>query len=93
MPRYFTESICGRWIFSWTGGHVSFFKMKVTLTDLVSFAFIRHFLSHNWISRKCNCNLCEAIAGFSCAVRTTVSLANVAVVLSSVVARSAVYRR
>jgi len=26
-------------------GHVSFFKVKVTWTDLVSFAFIRHFLA------------------------------------------------
>jgi len=67
--------------------------VKVTGANLVSFASIRHFFSHNWMSRKCNCNLCEAIAGFSCAVRTRVSSAKVAVVLSSVVGRSAVYRR
>ena len=78
----------------WRGSeHESFFKVMVTWTDLVSFNFISHFLSHDWISRKCNGNLWEVIAGFSGAIRTTVSSAKVAVVLSAVVGRWAGYRR
>jgi hypothetical protein len=35
IPRYFTSSGCVNCLlFSWTGGHVFFFKEKVTWTDL-----------------------------------------------------------
>jgi len=71
---------------------VSLFKVKVTWTDFVSLAFIRHFLAIIEF-RVSVIAICVAIAGFSCAVRTTVSSAKVAVVLSAVVGRPAVYRR
>ena len=67
-----------------------FFRVKVTWTDFVSFAFIRHFFNQNWILFKCVCGLCVAVAGSSCIVRTAVSSAKVAVVLSAVVGKSAV---
>ena len=50
-----------------------FFRVKVTWTDIVSFAFIRHFFNHNWISFKCVCSLRVAVAGSSCVVRKAVS--------------------
>jgi len=68
---------------------VLFFKIKVTWTDFVSFASIRHFFNQNWILFKCVCSLCVAIAGSSCIVRTAVSSAKVAVVLSAVLSKSA----
>ena len=72
------------------GGYVLFFRVKVIWTDFVSFAFTRHFFSHNWILFKCICSLCSAIAGCSCIVRTAVSSAKVAVMLSAVVCEPAV---
>jgi len=69
---------------------VFFFRVKVTWTDFVSFAFIRHFFDHNWILFKCVCSLRVAVAGSSCVIRTAVSSAKVAVVLSAVVGKSAV---
>jgi len=91
LRRYFTSSV---WVscvlFRWTGGHVFFFRVKVTWTYFVSCAFIHHFFNHNWILFKCICSLCVAIAGSSCVVRTAVSSAKVAVVLSAVVGKSAV---
>ena len=59
-----------------------FFKVKVTWTDFVSFTFIRHFLNHILVLFKLVCSLCVAIAGSSCVVRTAVSSAKVAAVLS-----------
>ena len=67
-----------------------FIRVKITWTDFVSFAFIRHFFNQNWISFKCVCSLCVAIAGSSCIVRTAVSSAKMAVVLSALVGKSAV---
>ena len=66
------------------------FRVKVTWTDFVSFAFIRHYFNHNWILFKCICSLCVAMAGSSCVVSTAVSSAKVAVVLSAFVGKSAV---
>ena len=70
-----------------------FFRLKLTWADFVSFAFMRHFFNHNWILSKCVCSLRVAIAGSSCVVMTAVSFAKVAVVLSAVVDKSAVYSR
>jgi hypothetical protein len=70
VPRYFTSSGWVNCLFSWTGGHVFFFKLKVTWIDFVSFTLIRHFFSHSWILFKLVCSLRVAIAGFSCVVRT-----------------------
>ena len=67
-----------------------FFKVKVTWTDLVSFAFIRNFFSHSWILFKLVCSLCVAITGSSCVAKTAVSPVKVAVMLLAVVGRSAV---
>ena len=51
--QIFTSS---RWVscllFSWTGGPVFFFKVKVNWTDFVSFTFIRHLFNHSWILFK-----------------------------------------
>jgi hypothetical protein len=77
-------------VFNWTGGHVSLLRVKVTCTDLVSFAFILHVFNHDWISFRCNYSLCVASAGFSCTVSMAVSSAKVAVVLLARVGRSAV---
>ena len=67
-----------------------FFRVKVTWTDLISFAFIHHFFNYNWILFKCVCSLCVAIAGSLCVVRMAVSSAKVAVVLSAIVGKSPV---
>jgi len=94
IPRYFTSSgwvIC--LLFSWTGGHLFFFKVKVTWTDFVSFTFKCYFFSHSWILFILFRSLCVIIAGSSCVVRTAVSSAKIAVVLQAVVGRSAVYSR
>jgi hypothetical protein len=69
---------------------VFFFKVKVTCTYFVSFTFVRHFFNHCWILFKLFCSMCVAIAGFSCVVRTAMSSAKVAGVLSAVVGKSAV---
>ena len=76
-------------------GHVFFLRVKVTWTDFVSFAFIRHFFNHNWILFKCTriCSMCVAVAGSSWVVRTAVSSGKLAVVLSAVVGKSAVSSR
>jgi len=81
IPRYFTSSGWVSWLLlSWTGGHVFFFKVKVTWTYFGSFTFINHFFNHSWILFKLVCSLCVAIAGSSCVVRTAVSSAKTAVV-------------
>ena len=67
-----------------------FFKVKLTWTDFVSFAFICHIFSHSWILFKLVCSLCVAIAGSSCVAKTAVSSVKVAVMLSTVVGRLAV---
>ena len=74
----------------WMGGHVLFFRVKVSWTNFVSFAFTRHFFSHSLILFICVCSLCSAIAGSLCIVRTAVSSAKVEVMLSAVVGKSAV---
>jgi hypothetical protein len=72
--------------------------VKVTWTDFVSFAFMRHPFNNNWILFKCVWSLCYAMAGspcvvrtaVSCVARTTVSSAKLAVELPAVVGKSAV---
>ena len=67
-----------------------FFRVKVTWTDFVSFAFTRHFFNHNWILFRCVCSVRVVSARSSCVVKTAVSSVKVAVVLSAIVGKSAV---
>jgi hypothetical protein len=65
-------------------------RVKVTWADFVSFAFMRHRFSHNWILFRCVWSLCDAMAGSPCVARTAVSSAKLAVQLSVAVGKSAV---
>ncbi len=80
-------------LFRVTDGHVVFLRVKVRCVDLVSLAFMRHFLSQFCISYRAVCNLCVAITGSTCVVRIAVSSAKVAISVSAVTGRSAVYMR
>ena len=71
------------------GGTRDLFRVKITWTDFVSFAFISHFFNQNWRLFKCVCSQCVTVAGISCTVTTAVSSAKTAVVLSAVVGKSA----
>jgi hypothetical protein len=64
------------------------FRVKVTWTDFVSFAFIRHFSTKTGVF-KCVCTLCVTIAGISCTVMKAVLSGTTGVVLSAVVGTSA----
>jgi hypothetical protein len=69
---------------------VFFFKVKVTWADCFIYLHKPFFFNHGRILFKLVCSLCVAIAGSSCVVRTVVSSAKVAVVLSAAVGMSAV---
>lgn len=64
------------------GGQDPFLKVNVTLTDLASLAFIRHFLSQSDMSLSPSWSICEAIFA--------VSSAKVPVVSDSYIGKSAV---
>jgi hypothetical protein len=93
-PRYLTSSACGRYVpLSWTGGHVDLLSVNVIWVDFSSFAFKRHFASHCCIPVRAVCSLFTAIPGSSWVASTAVTSANVAVIASGGVGRSAVYIR
>jgi hypothetical protein len=93
-PRYLTSSGCTRETpFSWTGGHEDRLSVKVTWVDFISLAFMRHFLSQFCTAESAVWSLYAAISGVACEASTAVSSAKVAVVVSGVVGRSAVYMR
>jgi hypothetical protein len=56
-----------------------------------SVSFLSPFLNQFWIAIRLVCSFCEAMAGSGSVASTAVSLANVAVVDSGEVGRSAVY--
>jgi hypothetical protein len=61
--------------------------------DMDSLAFILHLFNHFCIASRLDCNFCEAMPGSLSVANTAVSSANVAVVDSVEVGRSAVYNR
>jgi hypothetical protein len=77
----------------WTGGQVSPRVMNVIWTDLDSLAFILHLFSHFCIASGLVGSFCEAMPGSLSVASTAVYSANVAVVDSVEVGRSAVYSR
>ena len=77
-PRYLTVSVCGMmdWL-TYTGGQVSFRKVKVMCADLVSFIFSRHFRVQRSILRRWAWMFMDAVVGFECVAIIAVSSANV----------------
>jgi hypothetical protein len=69
------------------------FSVHVKWADLDSLAFILHFFNHISIASRLFCSYCEAMSGSLSVANTAVSSANVAVVDSVEVGRSAVYSR
>jgi hypothetical protein len=73
--------------------HVSLHIVNMTWIDLDPLAFILHFLNQFWIASRLVCSLCEVMAGSMSVATTVVSSAEVAVVDSGEVGRSAVCSR
>jgi len=73
-----TVSDCGMmdWL-TYTGGQVSFRKVKVMCADLVSFIFSRQFRVQRSILRRWAWMFMEAVVGFECVAIIAVSSANV----------------
>jgi len=90
-PRYLTVSDCGMmdWL-TYTGGQVSFRKVKVMCTDLVSFIFSRHFHFLRSILRRWAWMFIDAVVGFECVAIIAVSSANVLSTVLEVCGMSAV---
>jgi hypothetical protein len=80
-------------LYIWTGGQVSLRLVNVIWTDLDSLALILHLFNHFCIASGLVCSFCEAMPGSLSVANTAVSSANVAVVDSVEVGRSAVYSR
>jgi hypothetical protein len=74
----------------WTGGQVSVCVVNVTRIDLDSLAFIFHPFNHFYIASRLGCSICGAMPGSLSVGLTAVSSANIAVVDSVEVGRSAV---
>jgi hypothetical protein len=74
------------------GTRVLFWGVKVTWTDFVSFAFVRHFFNQDWFLFQWFA-VCVATVGCLCTVGTAVLSWKVAVVLTAVVGESAVVSR
>jgi hypothetical protein len=77
----------------WTGGLVSLHVVNVTWTDLDSLGFILRLFNHFCIAPRLVCSFYEAMPGSLTVANTTVLSANVAVVDSFEVGKSAVYSR
>jgi hypothetical protein len=75
----------------WRVGFSSY--VNEALTDLDSLAFILFFFNHLYIESRLVCNFSDAIPGSLSVASTAVSSANVAVIDSVEVGRSAVYNR
>jgi hypothetical protein len=80
-------------LFIWTGGYVSFGIVTVIWIDLEPFAFILHFENKFWNASRLVCSFYEAMAGVLPVATTAVSSAEVSVVDSGEVGRSALYSR
>ena len=91
-PRYLTVSGCGMidWL-TYTGGQVSFHKVKVMCADLVSFIFSRHFRVQRSILRRWAWMFIDAVVGFEWVAIIAVSSANVLRTVLEVCGMSAVY--
>ena len=91
-PKYLTVSDCGiiDWL-TYTGGQVSFRKVKVMCADLVSFIFSRHFCGQRSILRIWAWMFVDAVVGFEWVAIITVSSANMLRVVLEVCGMSAVY--
>jgi hypothetical protein len=91
-PRYLTwSSQGGCTLFIWTGGHVLLRVLNAMWTDLRALDCILHLWSQIWIARWVS-SFWEATAGSLSVARTTVSSANVAMVVGEI-GKSAVYMR
>jgi hypothetical protein len=75
------------------GGQVPLCVVNVIWTDLDSLAFIFNFFNHFHIASRLVCSFCEAMPGPLSMANTAVLSANVAVLDSVEVGRSAVYSR
>jgi hypothetical protein len=80
-------------LYMWTSGQVSLYVVDLTWTNLDSLTFILHVFIHFCIAFRLVSSFCEAMPGSLYVGNTAVSLANVAVVDSVEVAKSAVYSR
>jgi len=94
IPKYLALSATGIcWLLIDTGGQVSLLVANVTWVDFVSLILMRHFLNHSSIRCRCLWRLWVAICGSEWEANTAVSSANVAVIVSLIVGRSAVNSR
>ena len=73
-----------------TWGQVCFRSVKVTCEDFFSFISKPHFWNHFSIESRLRCRVDEAIVGFAWVANSAVSSANVAIVTSFDIGKSAV---
>ena len=91
MPRYLTESLLGIIVLLMvTWGQVCYRSVKVTWEDFFSFILKPHFWNHFSMASRIRWRVDEAIAGSAWVANSAVSSANVAIVTSFDMGKSAV---